>query len=574
MATAKTGAVKKTTFLFIFLLPLSLWATIWQVGPSRTYTTPSAVSTLVNDGDTVEMDAAVYLGDVCTWTNNNLLLKGIGGRAHLKANGNNAQGKGTWVLAGNNIRVENIEFSESTVPDRNGAGIRLEGIGLRVTNCYFHHNENGILTGNNGGSIHINQSEFGFNGFGDGFSHNIYIGRVDSAIIRFSYFHHANIGHELKSRAAVNYLLYNRFSNEAGGNASREIDLPSGGMAIVVGNIIQQGANSTNSNMVGYGLEGLVNPAPHEIYLVNNTLVNDRFAGSFLQAATGTTLIKVYNNIFAGPGTVISYGGGAAAIDSLTNKVIADVVQAGFVNTASYDYHLNSAAPAVNSGSNPGTAGNGQNLLPVFQYVHPVSFSNRAAQGSIDIGSYELTSVLPVSFVKIEAFARGEQSILQWQTAEESGIHLYEVMRSTNGINFETAARVAPNNGTANNYEWIDDSNTGSAYYRIKAVDADGQYRLSKIVLLNKKQQAAATTAFFAGENLYLYNLPDNFKNTVLKLQVLDAKGALLVQQSVPAMGSSKRVLHSTQFTRLNGYCIVIVSNHMNRIVMAVLANQ
>jgi hypothetical protein len=55
-------------------------------------------------------------------------------------------GKGIWVISGNDTVVENIEFSGAAVPDANGAGIRFEGVNLTVRNCYFHHNQNGILT--------------------------------------------------------------------------------------------------------------------------------------------------------------------------------------------------------------------------------------------------------------------------------------------------------------------------------------------------------------------------------------------------------------------------------------------
>jgi hypothetical protein len=127
--------MRKIILLFLWLFPLISFAFTWQVGPTRTYTLPSQVAILVNNGDTVEIDAATYLGDVCVWPKNNLLLKGVGGRPHLRANGNNAVGKGIWVFAGNNIRVENIEFSEASVPDENGAGIRLDGVGISVKNC-------------------------------------------------------------------------------------------------------------------------------------------------------------------------------------------------------------------------------------------------------------------------------------------------------------------------------------------------------------------------------------------------------------------------------------------------------
>ena len=46
------------------------------------------------------------------------------------------------------------------MPDKNGAGIRLEGHGLVVRNCYFHDNEDGILTDGGGDVDFIEGSEF------------------------------------------------------------------------------------------------------------------------------------------------------------------------------------------------------------------------------------------------------------------------------------------------------------------------------------------------------------------------------------------------------------------------------
>jgi len=83
-------------------------------------------------------------------------------------------GKGIWVISGNDTVVENIEFSGAAVPDANGAGIRFEGVNLTVRNCYFHHNQNGILTNNQQvGELLVEYTEFGFNGDGSGQTHNI-----------------------------------------------------------------------------------------------------------------------------------------------------------------------------------------------------------------------------------------------------------------------------------------------------------------------------------------------------------------------------------------------------------------
>jgi hypothetical protein len=273
---------------FVLLtLPLLLntaQATTWTVGPGQTYTTPSQVSTLVGNGDTVNILAGEYPSDVARWQADDLVLRGVGGMVHLESNGNAWGGKAIWVIQGDRTTVEWIEFSECAVPDENGAGIRQEGSDLTVRHCQFHDNQNGILAGTvNPSTIRIEHCEFGYNGFGDGLTHNLYINNIDSLIFRYSYSHHAIVGHELKSRARVNVIEYNRFSNEADGAASREIDLPNGGTTYLIGNVIQQGPQGENSNLVGFGMEGLNNPGPHELYVVNNTLVNEKSVGSFFQ---------------------------------------------------------------------------------------------------------------------------------------------------------------------------------------------------------------------------------------------------------------------------------------------------
>jgi len=382
--------------LYLFLATCYSFSANWLVGPTQTYTMPSQVDGLVQNGDTVSIDVGTYASDVAHWTANNLLLRGVGGYAHLESNGFSWGDKAIWVIGGNNTRVEWIEFSECTSTSLNGAGIRQEGLNLTVRYCYFHNNEDGILAGTlNPSTILIEFTEFGYNGAGDGYSHNLYINHVDSLIFRYNYSHHCNIGHELKSRAHVNLILYNRFSNEGTGNASREIDLPDGGTAIVIGNIIEQGPNSTNSGIIGYGQESLTNNPPHELYLVNNTVVNDKSNGTFVSIPAGTSIFKAYNNIFAGSGTLLS--GSASIIDTSNNWRITNISSAGFLNASNYDYHLTGSSGAINGGINAGNASSGYNLTPSLEYSHPANNVARNIFGIIDIGVHEYSSANGVS---------------------------------------------------------------------------------------------------------------------------------------------------------------------------------
>jgi hypothetical protein len=355
------------------------------VGPGKTYAAPCAAIAAAQDGDVIEIDAGTYSKDVCAIARSNLILRGVGGRAHLDAAGAAYGGKGTWVIQGANTTVENIEFSGAAVPDKNGAGIRQEGDGLVVRNCYFHDNEDGILSGGHG-EILVEASEFAYNGAGDGFSHNMYIGHEKKFTLRWSYSHHAKIGHIVKSRADQNFILENRLMDEADGTSSYTIDLPNGGTSFVIGNLIQQGPMTQNSTIVAYAEEGAINTSA-DLYVVNNTFVNDRGSGTFLEIAAGATPAVVRNNIFFGGGTE----------SSQASAVMAGNFSAGdplLVDRAGFDYHLEPGSPCVNAGVDPGAAG-AMSLAPDTEYVHPESHEARVIVGVIDIGAYELGGGAP-----------------------------------------------------------------------------------------------------------------------------------------------------------------------------------
>lgn len=554
--------MSKYWLLLIVGLPLYSVAKIWTVGPSTIpgfdFQFVRDAAAAVQDGDTVDIDGrGVYRGDVCGWTRNNLLIRGVNGRPHLEANGAHFGGKGIWVFSGNNIRVENIEFSGAVVPDNNGAGIRLEpNISTVIVNCYFHNNENGILTAN-GGKLLVEHSEFGHNGYGDGYSHNIYVGRIDTAIIQYSYFHHAKVGHEFKSRARVNFLLYNRFSNEAVGDASRNIDLPNGGQGFVIGNIIQQSPVSANGNMLGYGLEGLDAPA-NGLYVINNTFVNNRSGGSFVHATTNTGIVKMYNNIFSGAGTVLNYDGSTSRIDSVANIVRTDIASMGFEDPTNYDYRITNGL-GVDVGSDPGMAGT-FSLRPLFEYVHPAGSRARLVNESIDIGAYETAGVLPLKTIQLTVTPKENEMVVQWYTQEESGIGWFELQRGIDGSTFETLTTVQAKNQQHNQYTFTDIApNTGKIYYRVRVVEADGQSYFSNAVVTRSNRRHLTPGVKFLGKTLMVTNIPESFKGHA-NLQIINYAGQVLFRQSITV--SATTITIPASITEQTG---IVVLNKANQ---------
>lgn len=380
----------------------ALFATTWHVGPTRTYTYCSQVAGVVQSGDTILIDAATYVNDPqVIWNKSDLYIGGIGGRPRLEAGSiianDMSNGKGIFVISGSNVHVHNIEFAKAVVQDNNGAGIRQEGANLWVSNCRFDSNEMGILGGNIANcKTTVEYCEFVHNGsiFNPGYQHNIYINHIDSLVFRFNYSHDAIAeGHELKSRATYNFVLYNRIANESGED-SRTIDLPNGGTSVIVGNIIEQGPNSANSNILGYGLEGLTNNAPHHLFCCNNTFINKKSNGSFIQVANGMDTLFVKNNIFAGPRPGGLLVGTPTVLDSSNNAINNDLDAFGLVDVTGYDYHLMPDAPVIDKGAMLAGSVLGHPLQPFLEYQDTCYFASREVTGIIDIGAYEFATTL------------------------------------------------------------------------------------------------------------------------------------------------------------------------------------
>lgn len=354
-----------------------------HVGPGRQFRLPSEAAAAVGDGAIVEIDPGTYRGDVAVWRQNDLTIEGLGAkqgkRPHLVAAGRAAQGKAIWVIQGRNVRISNIEFSGAKVADLNGAGLRLQGVGRTiVSHCYFHDNQDGILASNIASSeIDIERSEFAHNGAGDGYSHNIYVGRVKSFTLRFSFVHDAHVGHEVKSRARLTRILYDWIGN-LGGDGSYLLDVPDGGTVYVIGSVLEKGAKAENRVAVSFAEESRHNPT-EGYFLVNDTFVSHLGGAIFVRNLDPRAPVRIVNSLFAGPGTVLAGRG------SLSHSLAP--YRGGFVDAARHDYHLKAGSPAIGAGIDPGQ-GAGRALAPDAIYRPVAGGRAEAWPRPLDLGAF------------------------------------------------------------------------------------------------------------------------------------------------------------------------------------------
>lgn len=355
-----------------------------EVGPTRAIKLPSEAARLARDGDEVAIDARLYRGDVAVWRQNRLTLRGVGGIAHLDAQYAAAENKAIWVLKGADVTVENVDFSRARSTSMNGAGIRFEGTNLTVRNSRFHHNEMGILMGDNPRSqILIEGSEFyentvDYRRYGR-LGHNVYIGGVGRFTLRNSYVHDASIGHNVKSRALENYILYNRITDERNGS-SYLIDLPNGGNSYLVGNLLRKNAEADGPVMIAYASEHNRENPRQGLYVASNTGVDDYAGGMFVKNFS-VAPAQLFNNLLVGEIQALTGPG-----EEKNDLILED---ARFKNRQAFDYRLLPGSAAIDQGFDPGKAPNGFVLRPEFQYVHPLGIEPRKRIRALDAGAYE-----------------------------------------------------------------------------------------------------------------------------------------------------------------------------------------
>jgi hypothetical protein len=254
---------------------------VLTVGQGQEFATIAAAVAASSDGDTINVEAGTYQNDFF-FIDHSLTIQAVNGEAKIVANGSGLAGKAA-IIAGTptgspNIAINGFDISGVAVADGNGAAIRYEGGNLSLTNDFFHNNQEGLLGNGDdpNGTIAVHHSEFAFNGDGSGFTHNFYAGAIANVSIDDSYFHDANVGHEIKSRAANTTVTNSRvFDNNA--TASYSIDTPNGGNVNISNNVIEQGPNSENNAIFAWGEEGITHNGTETIS--NNTIVNDRAGG-------------------------------------------------------------------------------------------------------------------------------------------------------------------------------------------------------------------------------------------------------------------------------------------------------
>jgi hypothetical protein len=265
--------------------------------------------------------------------------------------------------------------------------VRLEGGKLTVRNCHFRDNEHGLSTNNDAESeLTIEASSFGMAPRVEGgLPHLLTVGRIARLTVSGSRFQQGFEGHLIRSRARETTLRYNMIHAGPGGGASYEVDLPNGGLATLVGNVIGQGRNTQNPVVVAYGTEGMAWER-NRLVLAHNTLLNYGwipawFLRVFDNRLPADTEVIAVNNLTAGMG-----------LFSLTNSGRFEgngIASFGMLrDTDTYAFELPPSSYWRGKGVDPRKL-NGLDLAPKAEFRWPVGTEPLRDNGRWSPGAYQ-----------------------------------------------------------------------------------------------------------------------------------------------------------------------------------------
>lgn len=362
--------------------PVSTAAVI-TVGDGEAITRIADAARIARDGDLVLIKPGTYRGDVAVWAQHELEIRGLSPQPILIADGKIAEGKAIWVLRNGRFKVSNLAFRGARAPDGNAAAIRFERGALEIQGCTFEDNQMGVLTGNVADAQLVVRDSVFANAPAQSvpLPHLLYVGRIDTVHVEGSRFQGGHFGHLIKSRARTSVLRYNFIVDGRTGKASYELDLPDGGDALLVGNVIGQSPGSENLTLIAFGAEGPGWPE-NRLRMSHNTLINENAqAADFLriwpERLASPPSIVTLNNLLVGKGFFDEPHPG----DHAGNQKLP----AGYFAGRSTDFTLPPSSPLRGKVMPPAPPA----LMPTAEFTAPVGLSPLVPPASWAPGAFQ-----------------------------------------------------------------------------------------------------------------------------------------------------------------------------------------
>ncbi|MFK7773826.1 MAG: T9SS type A sorting domain-containing protein [Saprospiraceae bacterium] len=212
-----------------------------------------------------------------------------------------------------------------------------------------------------------------------------------------------------------------------------------------------------------------------------------------------------------------------------------------------------------------GSAVTGNSLV-----VRVRAFSGIQEEMALDRIRIEAATLLPVELTSFNGNQRGNDVLLNWQTASEQNNKKFMIEKTSNLENFEAIGEVQGSGTTTEREDYSFEDNTpknGINYYRLKQIDFDGQFEYSKVISINFKGKNGEAGEFYPNPSQSgLVSLDYTSQNDEeITISVFDITGKLIVNHIQQVLSGDNNM--NFDFSDLNtGIYIVKIGDIRNPI--------
>ena len=357
-----------------------------------------------------------------------------------------------------------------------------------------------------------------------------------------------------------------RINNAAGVSLSSSLQV--GRLSFNTANkgILSTGANAiTINNTTPGSVSNIVLNSPSATGFVNGNIRRRSASAEPLLLATGAgttyrsvTLIPADNSVSTFEGNFVNsnHGGSFTTPVQGVANYYWNIARIGSGSDAAVQLEIPGAIPGALAGHTltvaryNGTAwvsaqgATGLSVSPGTATSGTVSSEAQSSFGAFSI-DFESAVPLPTLVVSFTAKNAGKnRAQLNWKITENSTPLMFEVLRSSDGVNFNKIGEV-PGTVLQFDYEFTDEAMvTGNNYYRLKMLDRDGSANYTSIVVVSNGGADGVVignlmpTVVTSGARLAVTSV----KKATLQLLITDISGRIIQKQSVSLTVGSQDV--------------------------------
>ena len=174
---------------------------------------------------------------------------------------------------------------------------------------------------------------------------------------------------------------------------------------------------------------------------------------------------------------------------------------------------------------------------------------------------------LPLTLLNLSANRIDYEVDIKWQTKNEVNTRSFQIERSSNGTTFNPIGLLSASGSLRGTYDYFFRDKhplNGTNYYRLKIIDADGEFVFSKVVAVRMDNEG--TLQIFpnpATNTLFMQARGMNGKATI---QITDVSGRKLIEEKIMLTNLTSHTVNIKELPKGMYYLLISTPSKSERV--------